>query len=149
MLVYARPVLSLYQIRYTGAASQSTAAVRNSNISASTSTSAASSPRCQGESRGPEVKVGDTKNVVLRCRWNSTSKKWISLGSGGSVTSSSTKFACTFKCTLLSLSFLCLLALHPLSFHFAFALPSLSFHSPFTSPFALLSLSSPSRYSVF
>jgi hypothetical protein len=22
--------------------------------------------------------VGDTKNVVLRCRWNSTSKKWIS-----------------------------------------------------------------------
>ena len=44
------------------------------------------------------MKVGDTKNVVLRCRWNSTSKKWISLGSGGSVTSSSTKFACTFKC---------------------------------------------------
>jgi hypothetical protein len=72
--------------RYTGAASQSTAAVRSSNISASTSTSAASSPRCQGESRGPKVKAGDTKNVVLRCRWNSTSKKWISLGSGGSAT---------------------------------------------------------------
>ena len=98
LLVYARPVLSLYQIRYTGAASQSTAAVRNSNISASTSTSAASSPRCQGESRHPKVKVGDTKNVVLRCRWNSTSKKWISLGSGGSATSNSTKFSCTFKC---------------------------------------------------
>ena len=50
--------------------------------------------------------------------------------------------------TLLSLSFLCLFALLPLSFHFAFALPSLSFHSPFTSPFALLSLSSPPRVYV-
>jgi hypothetical protein len=53
--------------------------------------------------------------------------------------------------TLLSLSFLCLLARHSLSFHFAFALPSLFFflNFSFTCPSALLSLSSPSPFSVF